>query len=84
MRGFLVGSVVLVVLYVAVNEKGRGPASATAASNALVAGLRRLLSAGVAGVPDLASKQLKNAGTGVGSAVAQAAAAGGRVVGTGR
>lgn len=49
MRAFALGSLALVVLYVAVQPNtGR---AAEAGSNVLVNGLRRLLSADVAGIP---------------------------------
>lgn len=49
MRGFLVGTVVLIALYVGVQP--RAGKAAAEGSNVVVAGLRRLLSADVAGVP---------------------------------
>ncbi len=49
MRGFLVGTVVLIAVYVGVQP--RAGKAAQEGSNWVVAGLRRLLSADVAGVP---------------------------------
>lgn len=49
MRGFAVGTVVLIAVYVGVQP--RAGKAAEAGSNWLVSGLRRLLSADVAGVP---------------------------------
>ncbi len=49
MRGFLVGSFALIVVYVAVQPGSA--AAATAGGNVLVSALRRLLSGDVAGVP---------------------------------
>lgn len=49
MRGFVVGSLVLVVLYVVVQPRAAG--AAAAGGNVLVEGLRRMLSPQVAGIP---------------------------------
>ncbi len=49
MRGFAFGSFALIVLYVAVQPGTAG--AAAKGSNVLVAGLRRLLSPDVAGIP---------------------------------
>jgi hypothetical protein len=49
MRGFLVGTVVLIALYVGVQP--RSGKAAAEGSNWVVSGLRRLLSPDVAGVP---------------------------------
>lgn len=48
LRGFLTGSLALIVLYVGVQAGSAGKAEQ--ASNVLVAGLRRLLSPNVAGI----------------------------------
>lgn len=48
-RGFVVGSFALIVLYVGLQPNS--PRAVAAGGNVLIAGLRRLLSADVAGVP---------------------------------
>lgn len=50
MRGFVVGSLALIALYVAVSSR-RGAQAAQAGGNWLVAGMGRLLSPDVAGIP---------------------------------
>lgn len=52
MRGFAVGSLALIVLYAVLQPNAAS--TATSASNVLVAGMRRLLSPEVAGVPNRA------------------------------
>ena len=70
MGGFLVGSLALIVLYVAVQPGTAG--AAQAGGNVLVAGLRRALSADVAGIPPA---RAGSTGAAVGSAAAGAAKA---------
>ena len=50
LRGFAVGSLTLIVLYAALQPNA--VSAAEAGGNVLTQGLRRLLSADVAGVPD--------------------------------
>lgn len=49
-RGFVVGSLALIIFYVAIQEGASGKAET--ASNALIRGMRRLLSPEVAGIGD--------------------------------
>lgn len=63
MRGFLVGTVVLIAVYVGVQP--RAGKAAEAGSNWVVAGLRRLLSADVAGVPQRKSGAASSASVGL-------------------
>ena len=80
MRGFLVGSFALVVLYVALRPNS--PKAVAAGGNVLVAGLRRVLSPDVAGIPQRkGAGALGNGGTGVGQAAGAGAAAGANFVG---
>jgi hypothetical protein len=75
MRGFAAGSFALVVLYVALQPNS--PKATAAAGGVIVAGLRRLLSADVAGIPQrrgapAAGKGSISPGSTVGDAVGSA------------
>lgn len=52
MKGFLVGSLTLIVLYVLLQPKAAD--TATSASNTALAGFNRILASGIAGVPNKA------------------------------
>jgi hypothetical protein len=67
MRGFLVGSLVLVVVYVAVQPNAASALSA--GSTWWVSGLRRALSPGVAGVPQLGKQTPPTTGASGGGSV---------------
>src|SRR5882757_4629255 len=63
MRGFLVGSFALIVLYAVLQPGAAG--AAAAGGNVTVSGLRRLLSADVAGIPQRKGAQIVTEGGGL-------------------